>query len=449
MRRPNRRNDIYPYSPFRRLRLEPLEEIIFSSSEEEEKESSSKQEKNNINNDNINKISEDLTECYICLNQSKDPVICRFCGNMACKKCFYKLLKEKNKKCGCCRKELTKEDLISPPIIKNISNYINKLQKEINHEICQIHKEKILFFCMKCLKKYCGKCLFFGSEESKMHQGHNIIDYSQIKNSEYNDIINRLETNKDNIDKIKELIINNKNYKEEIKIIFDNSKIALEFFQKEIENNFQEKINIISKYSKDLKEAKDDLEKKNKEIISNLAKLEKPDDKIYNFDAKKSIEELDIILNKIKLLKNISINLRNKEIKIDFKLNYFSLIKNYNELIKSKDNILVINEPLLIKMKLEEVKEKEEQSVLKIIIPNKDKNSFFVFVFFKLNNKIYHFELKDNEDDKDNNINIQINILDEIKDNKENKVYIAYIPKNELSQTDNVFYFANYTFSIE
>ena len=90
--------------------------------------------------------------------------------------------------------------------------------------------------------------------------------------------------------------------------------------------------------------------------------------------------------------------MQNKEIKIDFKLNYFSIIKNYNELVSAKDKFLLRNEPLLIKMKLVEVEEKEGQSFLKIIIQSKNKTSFFVFILLKFNNKIYHFELKDKED---------------------------------------------------
>ena len=160
-----------------------------SSSEESEESSSSEKIKKKIKingsyssnsgefySNNINQNPNDLTKCYICLNQTVDPVICRFCGNMACEKCFYRWI-ETNSKCAVCRKNIKKEDLISPPIIKNLNNYINKLENERSHDICKIHNEKILFFCMKCLKKYCGKCLFFGSEEAQKHQGHNIIDY--------------------------------------------------------------------------------------------------------------------------------------------------------------------------------------------------------------------------------------------------------------------------------
>ena len=415
----------------------------------EEEESSSEPEKNNIDNDIIYKNSEDLFKCYICLNKSFDPVICRFCGNIACKKCFKKWLTNKSQKCGCCRKKLTKNDLISLPIIKKLNNYINKFQEESNDEICQIHQEKILFYCMKCLKKYCGRCLFFRSEEAKIHQGHNIVDYSLLKKSEYNDIINKIEKFKDSYDEIKEEIIKNENYKEEIKNIFDNSKMAVKYFQYEIENKLKQKINEVSYNSEELKEANNDLEKKNNEISSILRKVEKIDKKIKNFNINKGKGELELILNKINLLENNSISLRNEEIKIkfDFRLKYFHIMKNYNELINTKDKNLDIYEPLLIIMKLEEVKGKEEQSILKIIIQHKNKNALFEFFSLKLNNKIYYFDLKDKKDNSNNNI--QINILGKFKCEGENKVYITSIPKNELSKTENLFYFSNYIFSMD
>ena len=285
-----------------------------SSSEESEESSSSEKIKKKIKingsyssnsgefySNNINQNPNDLTKCYICLNQTVDPVICRFCGNMACEKCFYRWI-ETNSKCAVCRKNIKKEDLISPPIIKNLNNYINKLENERSHDICKIHNEKILFFCMKCLKKYCGKCLFFGSEEAQKHQGHNIIDYLLFKNSKYNDIINKLETSKDIKENVEEIILKNDNYKDEIKIIYEISKVAFKTFQKIIENKLQNKIDVISQYSGELKNSKEDLDKNYNDIIQNLNKLQKIDDKIENFDINKSKDELSNILDKIKEL---------------------------------------------------------------------------------------------------------------------------------------------------
>ena len=429
-----------------------------SSSEESEESSSSEKIKKKIKingsyssnsgefySNNINQNPNDLTKCYICLNQTVDPVICRFCGNMACEKCFYRWI-ETNSKCAVCRKNIKKEDLISPPIIKNLNNYINKLENERSHDICKIHNEKILFFCMKCLKKYCGKCLFFGSEEAQKHQGHNIIDYLLFKNSKYNDIINKLETSKDIKENVEEIILKNDNYKDEIKIIYENSKVAFKTFQKIIENKLQNKIDVISQYSGELKNSKEDLDKNYNDIIQNLNKLQKIDDKIENFDINKSKDELSNILDKISKIKSESLNFQNSKINIELKLNNFTISTNYNNILKAKEKELYFIRPRFVKMKL--IEEKEKENFLKIIIPNKNKSSFFIYVLIKLNNnKIYPFQFLENEDNiEDGNIKIS---NDESNKECDKQFFIAYIPKSELSENNNNFDFYYYSFSID
>ena len=429
-----------------------------SSSEESEESSSSEKIKKKIKingsyssnsgefySNNINQNPNDLTKCYICLNQTVDPVICRFCGNMACEKCFYRWI-ETNSKCAVCRKNIKKEDLISPPIIKNLNNYINKLENERSHDICKIHNEKILFFCMKCLKKYCGKCLFFGSEEAQKHQGHNIIDYLLFKNSKYNDIINKLETSKDIKENVEEIILKNDNYKDEIKIIYENSKVAFKTFQKIIENKLQNKIDVISQYSGELKNSKEDLDKNYNDIIQNLNKLQKIDDKIENFDINKSKDELSNILDKISKIKSESLNFQNSKINIELKLNNFTISTNYNNILKAKEKELYFIRPRFVKMKLME--ENEKENFLKIIIPNKNKSSFFIYVLIKLNNnKIYPFQFLENEDNiEDGNIKIS---NDELNKECDKQFFIAYIPKSELSENNNNFDFYYYSFSID
>ena len=429
-----------------------------SSSEESEESSSSEKIKKKIKingsyssnsgefySNNINQNPNDLTKCYICLNQTVDPVICRFCGNMACEKCFYRWI-ETNSKCAVCRKNIKKEDLISPPIIKNLNNYINKLENERSHDICKIHNEKILFFCMKCLKKYCGKCLFFGSEEAQKHQGHNIIDYLLFKNSKYIDIINKLETSKNVKENVEEIILKNDNYKDEIKIIYEISKVAFKTFQKIIENKLQNKIDVISQYSGELKNSKEDLDKNYNDIIQNLNKLQKIDDKIENFDINKSKDELSNILDKISKIKSESLNFQNSKINIELKLNNFTISTNYNNILKAKEKELYFIRPRFVKMKLME--ENEKENILKIIIPNNNKSSFFIYVLIKLNNnKIYPFQLLENADNiEDGNIKIS---NDELNKECDKQFFIAYIPKGELSENNNNFDFYYYSFSID
>ena len=299
---------------------------------------------------------------------------------------------------------------------------------------------------MKCLKKYCGKCLFFGSEEAQKHQGHNIIDYLLFKNSKYNDIINKLETSKDIKENVEEIILKNDNYKDEIKIIYENSKVAFKTFQKIIENKLQNKIDVISQYSGELKNSKEDLDKNYNDIIQNLNKLQKIDDKIENFDINKSKDELSNILDKISKIKSESLNFQNSKINIELKLNNFTISTNYNNILKAKEKELYFIRPRFVKMKL--IEEKEKENFLKIIIPNKNKSSFFIYVLIKLNNKkIYPFQFLENEDNiEDGNIKIS---NDESNKECDKQFFIAYIPKGELSENNNNFDFYYYSFSID
>ena len=454
--------------------------------------SSSDSEKDLIN---INTDISDFTKCYICLNFSKEPIICRYCGNLACKKCLDKW-KKNNDKCGVCRKIIPKDDVIPPIIMKKIGNYINEIdkikEKEIR-DVCVIHKEKILFFCMKCLKKYCGKCLFFGSEEAKKHEGHNIIDYNEMVKSDYFNIINEVNKYQEIQKKDNEIIEQNNTYKEEIDIIYNKGKFIFDEFRKMFDDKLKEKYNFFNKQSNDLKLAKENLDKKYKEIITNLTKLENINKKIENFDPK--IAEKEINSNK-NLISTIRQQTPKFEININFYLKNFVKIFTYQEIIKEK--FVLINYPYPMSIKL--IKEGDNE-LLEFEVGNRNKSPFILFLYINFNNKIYNFKKieKENEDNKNinisniNNINKEsekeksnlnnsdkiINKLEETEVKKENDkqkqkeekeekmqkiinidnnnkkfkkeiVYVSFIPKNELNETNNnIFNFSYYEFSVK
>ena len=440
---------------------------------EHDSSSDSEKEFYNSNNNNNNNNPKDLTKCYICLNISTDPVICRFCGNISCKKCLNSWIRNNNK-CGCCRKQITKNDIISLPILKNINNCINEITEEKNHEICSIHNEKILFFCMKCLKKYCGKCLFFGSEEAKKHEGHNIIDYAELKKSEYNSIINNFDKYRNTKKEIEELDIKNNTYKNEIKYLHENSKNSLDYCHEIIEKKLQEKINIISNHSIKLQTEKNNLDNKYNNIFEKLSKLEKIDKKIENFDCVKSESQLLSNISNINDIKNQINDILRSELKINLSLNHSSFIQTYQDILKTKDNENIINNPQYLKLKLIKLKEKEnvEKEYLKVILLSKNEKSFFIHLFITHNNKIYYFqrdeeslEIEKENPNLNNNISININPIKKedielnhkeeiIFENKEKIInketrYVAYIPKEELNEGNNSFYYTYYRLAID
>ena len=459
------------------------EEPSSNSEEEEEK----KKAETDFIDINVNSI--DFTKCYICLNFPNEPAICSFCGNLACKKCLDKWM-ENNSKCGVCRHIMTKKDIISPLLTKKLTSFINEIdniKEKETRDVCDIHKEKILFFCMKCLKKYCGKCLFFGNEETKKHQGHNIIDYDELIKSDYYNIINEVNQYQENKKK-DEGIEESNTYKEEINIIYDKGKTFLEKFQQMLDIKLKEKYDIFNKHSNDLETAKKNLDKKYEGLITNLNKLENINKKIENFEPK--LAEKEFISNK-NLIKTIRENPPKMELNINFCLKNFVKIFTYQEILKSKEKHIDINYPYEMKMKL--IKEGEKE-FLEFEAENKDKLPFILFLYIKFNNKIYHFKKIEKEEKKENN-NIIISNYNDAKEesdtlniknsnniiinneksenekqNNENKkeekkdetikiqkmkkvrkeiIYVAHIPKNELNEViNNLFYFYNYEFTI-
>ena len=78
------------------------------------------------------------------------------------------------------------------------NNYLSSSRKMIDDfsleqrkkDLCPKHRqEKIEYYCVNCNTKHCSKCLLIMSNESKLHQGHTIIDI--YRKNKYNlDLIN-------------------------------------------------------------------------------------------------------------------------------------------------------------------------------------------------------------------------------------------------------------------
>ena len=155
---------------------------------------------NKENDQIINEIS-DLIKCYICLDKIKNPKMCIFCHRLACDECIRKWLDEKNT-CGFCRHRIRRSDIIDIPFMSNIEilldynknleekkedleKEIKKLNIELNENRCNKHNEKILYYCINCSKKLCGKCTAFNNKEVKIHEKHKVFEYSEIEKSKY------------------------------------------------------------------------------------------------------------------------------------------------------------------------------------------------------------------------------------------------------------------------
>lgn len=386
-----------------------------------------------------------LIKCYICFNPSNNPVICRYCGNIACKNCFYKWINN-HYNCGCCRKNITIKDLISPPIINKINEFLKDIQNKSKIDQCLEHKEKFLYFCVNCSKKYCGKCLYFNSEESKKHSGHKIFDYSEVKKSKYNELFNQLVVANETDMKINENSKIYDNYILENKIKYENANFALNEFKNIIQNKYKEKNNLISENQKQLFNTKNEINDICKNITNNLKKIENFEKSIENFNPQKNCEKLG---NKLEIVKNLENKIEKNQIinnELNFNIFNFEIKITKKEILKSINKSIVIKVPIYIEIQL------EKESNFSIIIYKEDsiKKEVYLYPILKLKNEIYQFKriiVKDinnsMEENNDENGNI---INNDIYDDYYK--YKLFINLNKLDDGENIFKFIIHKISI-
>ena len=409
------------------------------------KEKNSKDQKKIKNKKDIEEFN-DIIKCFICFNPSKDPVLCRFCGNIGCKNCFSNWINSHHN-CGFCHKEISKNDLISPPIIGKIKEFLKEIQNNNQAEQCLKHKEKFLFYCINCSKRYCGKCLYFNSEESKNHIGHKILDNAEIKKSKYNELINQFiivnETKYGTNDYSKVL----DNYMLENKNKFTSSNLALNTIKKNIFNNYKEKNDVISNNIEDLTNIRDDIKDIYNNILDNLKKIEDVEKPIENFNPQKILEKLSNKFQKVNDIETKIENIHNNNNEMKFNNFNFVLHLNKKDILQSTKENKVIELPIYMKFQLED----DTYFSITMNKENEEKKEIYLFPMLELKNKLYRFKRNKNncilnnmdfqdEDENENNINNDIN------DDYLN--YKLLINIKELDDGENAFSFLVYIFSI-
>ena len=236
---------------------------------------------------------------------------------------------------------------------------------------------------MNCVKKYCGKCLCFNSEESKNHIGHKIIDYSEIKNSNFNDIINEFEIATEKARKINDSAKTYEKYMFQNKITFETANYSFKQFKDMIFKKMEEKNNSISFNIKNLNNIKEEIINNSKLIYSNMQKLENVEKPIQNFNIEKNIKMLRDKMEKVKELEKQIENKQDNYKEIEFKTINFSIEKSYKEIVNNNKKAIIIKKPIYIEIQL------KNESYISIITLGKFNESkkktiyLFPIVFFK------------------------------------------------------------------
>ena len=413
--------------------------IKINENNNKEKNVNNQNKKNNENNPEFNIP----VKCYICSNYPVEPLMCRFCSNIACEKCFLDKSKY-NIRCKCCFRKLIKEDLVPIPILSKIKNFLINNNNKNEIDKCLKHDEKILYYCVNCVKKFCGKCLCFTSEEAKNHIGHKILDFKDIKKSQYNELINEIESGNETLNKINRNSEAYNNYRLENKIKLDKSIFTLHSFKNAIFSDYDKKNCIINKYSNDLKKAKNEINEIYTIIADNLKKIENLENPLENFDIKKINENLKNKIQKVKDIEKEIETLKNTNKELEFKNLLFQITKNKSDIIRSKEKSISIISPINIEIKM------EDDSNFSINIPEtynikKENKIIYLFPMITFKNKFYDFKQIKSKDvnnsmDSEGEIN---NINDEsFRD------YKILINIKELDDGINIFNFNVYTYSL-
>ena len=142
----------------------------------------------------------------------------------------------------------TKHRKFPNSISENPFSYAPK-NESIYKEHCQTHPDQLLFYyCVDCEKSYCRTCFVFFGQEKNNHNGHQILDYEKFKNKNNLELLKQTKDLKENNDKINFFI----NQCEYLKNCYLNEKEIVNNYIKSFINSYNEKIDENIKIINDL-----------------------------------------------------------------------------------------------------------------------------------------------------------------------------------------------------
>jgi hypothetical protein len=127
-------------------------------------------------------------------------------------------------------------------------SYISK-NESIYKEHCPTHPDQLLFYyCVDCEKSYCRTCFVFFGKEKNNHIDHQILDYEKFKNKNNLELLKQTKDLKENNDKIN-LFINQCEY---LKNCYLKEKEIVNNYVKSFINSYNEKMDENIKIINDL-----------------------------------------------------------------------------------------------------------------------------------------------------------------------------------------------------
>ena len=354
-------------------------------------------------------------ECTSC-SKNNDLKLCKNCQKLFCGNCIKK--SEINKICKYCNKnteyiKIRYVDFLAAFVHKSFSlGFIIQLLEEkkisINNKLneknckkCLFHNEKILFYCFNCHKNLCGKCNAFFNQESKVHMEHNVLDYSYIENLKYNLIIDDLEYNEKNIDKINEIVKKLKLKQNENNLKKNNSEKILNELKTKINEYYEKENEKIDKFISKLNE----LKLKTKKMCEIVYDEFKDVKKFEKLNVREKVEEFRHLSQSFYNFQKNSEKIIKLETSIDFKTFNYSFIMNcknmkeidkfevkepfaFNIFVKKDNNNIVITLPFEVDITDESQKKlgKRYKLIPKLLMNGKFYSDFDIKKIEKNNN---------------------------------------------------------------
>lgn len=206
---------------------------------------------------------DEILKCVICYDKLSEAKMCPFCSKLFCKNCIKKWLTENRLQCPHCRSPLRIESVVTCRFVKEINQALESLTSTIMNqaEKCSQHECPLNYYCLTCTSAICSDCAMFAVE----HKGHEFKHLSAVYSQHIEQIefesrtlksrIKQLETLKSSIDEKIELA--------KLANIEKNREIGLYIEQ------------VKSKLEEQLNQKLGSLNKKKKEVLEEIRKLEK------------------------------------------------------------------------------------------------------------------------------------------------------------------------------
>ena len=387
-----------------------------------------------------------VLSCFLCSAKVYDSLICPSCKILFCSKCLKNWFDKGETECPSCKFPISLDQMISLPFMNHLSDYFIKIDNKNNEkklkkrrsiniqdkygiieeddindnsnlnkshiilnnlndfdkintnnnnqlshiqnnvEFCSNHKNHIIeYYCLSCNTKHCSKCLIITNEESKKHNGHQIISMKEKKRFNLDHlqkdldrlpfIIKQLLKFKDNLEKDYKILEKKqefmKNIINDISEIYykrsSNKKFHLEINRKILEDHIKEINNLKNSYAESLKNfiAKND--------HSGIKEFKQKIIKYNNIDQFQYMNNYDIYLNP-------NLNL--------YETDYLDInINLYNETLgEIHFNVQGMDKQFHLKLNGETI---EEILINLLIKLNEDGNeNFYAFVLVKKKNDI-------------------------------------------------------------